>query len=117
MPCDVILLNGDFDAVVHKMVKPGEFVYLDPPYAIENQRIFTQYCNHTFGLNDIARLNETICHINRIGAYFLLSYAYTEKIKSVFKCWSIREVSVQRNIAGFSNQQPRHPSDLRYQTR
>lgn len=96
------ILYGDFEVVVRENVKAGEFVYLDPPYAVENQKIFTQYCNHTFGINDIERLKDVITYIDKIGAYFLLSYANTNKIKSTFQSWPILEVSVQRNIAGFA---------------
>ena len=103
------ILSGDFDPIIRSTVNQGEFVYLDPPYAIENQRIFTQYCNHTFGLNDIDRLHSSISYINNIGAYFLLSYANTKKIKSIFHQWTTFEVDVQRNIAGFSKFRRKSP--------
>jgi DNA adenine methylase len=93
---------GDFEDIIRTNVKPNDFVYLDPPYALENQRIFTQYCNYTFGLSDLDRLLELTHFINRKGAFFILSYAHSNEIIQMFDHWSCRKVNVQRNIAGFA---------------
>src|ERR1035441_10567535 len=50
------LICGDFDSVVRDHVRAGDFVYLDPPYAVANRRIFRQYGPHTFGLDDLDKL-------------------------------------------------------------
>ena len=97
-----LILEGDFEVVVRSKLGANDFVYLDPPYALENQRIFTQYCNHTFGLKDIERLSALLEYINSSGSFFLMSYANTAKTSEIFKHWNVREVLVQRNIAGFS---------------
>ena len=96
------ICEGDFDEIVRKHVKKGDFIYLDPPYAVENQRIFNQYGNHTFGLNDLVRVSELLDFINKKGAFFLLSYAYCEEAFVMFEKWNYQTLSVQRNIAGFA---------------
>ena len=92
---------GDFEAVIKEEVKAMDFVYLDPPYAVENRRIFRQYGPHTFGLEDLDRLDKLLRHIDDIGATFLLSYADCKESRNLAKNWRSRRVYTQRNIAGF----------------
>lgn len=95
------LRSGDFSKTLAG-VKSGDFVYLDPPYAIENRRVFNQYGPQNFGLNDLDRLAEELKVIDASGAKFVLSYAYCKEALSSFNGWSKRKVFVRRNIAGFS---------------
>lgn len=96
------LVTGDFQKVVLDNCKANDFVYLDPPYAIKNRRIFHQYSPDTFGLNDIERLKEVISEIDRRQAKFVLSYAYCEESMEISKHWNYRLVSTVRNISGFA---------------
>jgi DNA adenine methylase len=94
--------EGDFELVIRNNLKRNDFVYLDPPYAVENVRIFNQYGNHTFGLNDLERLSQLLYFIDQKNSFFLVSYANCEEARRLFKDWKIKEVSVLRNIAGFA---------------
>lgn len=94
--------NRDFESLVDKEVGNGDFVYLDPPYAVENQKIFTQYNATTFGLNDLNRLQATLQKIDARGAKFVLSYAYCDEALSYFSEWDHRQIECQRNVAGFA---------------
>lgn len=93
---------GDFASLVDNEVKKGDFVYLDPPYAVQNKKIFRQYGPQTFGLEDLDRLRNTLKRIDSRGALFLLSYANCDEAKDYFSDWSAIDVEVQRNIAGFA---------------
>lgn len=95
------LLNADFERVVEKHVKVGDFVYLDPPYAVDNRRIFKQYGPQTFGTDDLARLEKSLSIIEARGAHFVLSYAYCAEALRAFRPWRQRKVFCQRNISGF----------------
>ncbi len=99
---NVDLRCGDFASIVSDEVRKGDFVYLDPPYAVQNKRIFNQYGPQTFGLNDLERLKDILIKIDSIGALFLLSYANSEGARHYFSNWPSTEVEVQRNIAGFA---------------
>lgn len=104
---NVDLRCGDFASILSKEIKSGDFVYLDPPYAVQNSRIFRQYGPQTFGLEDLERLRETLERIDSVGALFLLSYANCEEAKHFFHNWPTIEVEVQRNIAGFAKHRRR----------
>lgn len=97
------LSSQDFQSFVMQNVTPGDFVYLDPPYALENERIFTQYGPTTFGIDDLERLNNVLHHINNCDATFVLSYADSKQARRLFREWCIDDVSVARQIASFAN--------------
>ena len=96
------IVCDDFQSVVNSYVRKGDFVYLDPPYAVENRRIFRQYGPQTFGLDDLKRMNETLGTIDKRGAKFVLSYAYSPEAIHYFQNWKRRKVFTQRNVSGFA---------------
>jgi DNA adenine methylase len=106
------LIHGDFDAVVRAEVKAGDFVYLDPPYAVANRRIFRQYGPQTFGLEDLDKLGLLLDHIDTRGGRFLLSYADCKESRTLGKPWHHRRVYTQRNIAGFHRHRRRAAETL-----
>jgi DNA adenine methylase len=93
--------SSDFEAVLDR-TGDGDFVYLDPPYALDNRRIFRQYGPQTFGLNDLQRLSNELKAIHKRGVRFLLSYAYCPEALAAFQNWQIIKIYTQRNVAGFS---------------
>lgn len=96
------LAAGDFEGVTAHHVRPGDFVYLDPPYAVANRRIFRQYNGTTFGFEDLSRLSDLLHAIDALGATFVLSYAYCREALEAFRSWPHKRVLIQRNIAGFA---------------
>jgi DNA adenine methylase len=91
----------DFEETLRE-VQSGDFVYIDPPYAVQNRRIFKQYGPDCFGLDDLSRLARSLPAIDRMGATFIVSYALCKEALVAFKGWYIRRVQTQRSIAGFS---------------
>lgn len=97
----------DFEPILLKHAKRGDFVYLDPPYAVGNRRVFKQYGPHSFGTADLARLQDILRVLDERGAEFVLSYAYCKEALNVFSGWSLRRVYAQRNISGFAKHRRR----------
>ncbi len=83
-------------------VQSGDFVYMDPPYAVQNSRIFYQYGPDCFGTDDLTRLASALPDIDRCGATFLVSYALCQEALDAFDGWHIHQVKTQRSVAGFS---------------
>jgi DNA adenine methylase len=96
------LVNEDFEKVIKRYVRSRDFVYLDPPYAVANRRVFRQYGPQMFGLSDLERLADALHAINALGAQFLLSYADCPEAAAMFTTWERRKVYTQRNISGFA---------------
>jgi len=82
-------------------VGEGDFVYLDPPYVLDERRVFREYLPGSFMRTDLKRLGEALQEIDRRGAVFVLSYAESKEAKKLVRSWNHRRVSTQRNIAGF----------------
>lgn len=96
------LCSGDFEEVVLNNVQAGDVVYMDPPYAVSNRRIFTQYSANEFGVNDIRRLRDVMDQVDARGAVFIVSYALSQETLILSKGWHHRRTLAQRNVAGFS---------------
>lgn len=101
------LIAGDFREVVTK-VRRGDFVYLDPPYAVSGRRVFIQYAKDHFATTDLPDLAAWLKEIDRRGASFVLSYADSGDARAAFRGWRTRRFSVRRNVAGFSNARRNH---------
>lgn len=93
---------SDFEIFVRENVRAGDFVYLDPPYAVSNRRVFAQYSAQSFGQDDLRRLKNLLVYINNIGAKFVVSYAESPEAETIAEGWATKKTKVQRNIAGFA---------------
>jgi DNA adenine methylase len=96
------LVKGDFCANIASRLKPGDFVYLDPPYAKRNHSLDLQYGPDVFGVNDLKRLYDLLALIDKSGAYFVFSYVDCEEIGEFVQRWNVDNVEVNRTIAASS---------------
>lgn len=93
--------TGDFERTILEHLNRDDFVYLDPPYAVRNRRIFRQYGPDVFGSSDLERLACVLHTIDGVGARFIVSYADCSEARDVFGDWTITRAFVQRNVSGF----------------
>lgn len=105
-----VLLTGDFEATLRR-AKPGDFVYMDPPYAVTTRRVFNEYASTGFSSIDVVRVRRGMKQLARKGVRFLVSYAQSPEAEMLRKGFASRRVSVRRNIAGFTRQR-RHSSEI-----
>lgn len=98
--------HADFEETLFG-ARPGDLVYLDPPYAVGNRRVFRQYGPSSFGLNDLKRLANALNSLDHRGIKFVLSYAYCREALENFRRWPRRKIFIQRNIAGFATERRR----------
>jgi DNA adenine methylase len=95
------LYSGDFEQLLQAEAKRGDFVYLDPPFAVANRRVFRQYGPQEFGLGDLDRLASLLETLDGRGVRFVVSYAYCREALQKLSGWSRRKVLTNRNIGGF----------------
>jgi DNA adenine methylase len=97
------LVAGDFHKTL-ELVQPGDFVYLDPPYAMASarRRVFREYSQRSFDTFDIPRFGESLKTIDDLGANFLVSYADCSEARKLGQQWNTVRHPVRRNIAGFA---------------
>jgi DNA adenine methylase len=90
---------ADFVAVCHRQVRRGDFVYLDPPYYVPKQRVFSEYVPHEFAREDINRLTALLKLIDDRGAYFLLNYPNCNMMKTIARSWNHHCIQTRRTIS------------------
>jgi DNA adenine methylase len=95
------LVAADFEQVLHHARK-GDFVYIDPPFAVRARRVFNEYHPDTFHGPDIKRLRGWLEKLDKRGISFLVSYAESAEARILGKGFLCRRVSVRRNIGGFA---------------
>jgi DNA adenine methylase len=100
------LVRGDFQAVLARTV-PGDFVYMDPPFAVRKRRVFNEYDAASFSFDDLKRLRLGMEDLTLRGIKFVVSYAESEEADLLSKGFSHTTVTVKRNISGFTGSRRR----------
>ena len=93
------VVAGDF-SVVLKRARPGDFVYLDPPFSVTGRRVFKEYDPTSFSDSDLVRLRAALNQLDEGGVTFLLSYADCPEGEELGAGFRMSRVSTRRNIAG-----------------
>ena len=92
------ILAADFRDSL-KMCKPGDFVYLDPPYVpLSITSSFTSYTSEGFGLKEHTELRDSLIGFKNAGVSFLLSNSSSPIVKDLYKGFEIIEVLAARSI-------------------
>ena len=81
-----------------KKVQPGDFVYMDPPYAKETTTSFDTYVKQGFPLELHKKLFDRIKNLDKCNIKFLLSNAKVKIVTDTFKDFSIQDVKARRAI-------------------
>ena len=103
MLTDSKFVCSDFESVIRRYARCGDFIYLDPPYAKQNESLDMQYGPDNFGMRDLRRLADTLSHLDALGASFLVSYADCAEAREHLGIWPSRKVWVNRSIAANVN--------------
>ena len=76
---------GGFESVL-EMAAPGDFVYLDPPYApLSRTSNFTSYTALRFGAEDQRRLQQIVIALATRGCSVLLSNSTADEIAALYE--------------------------------
>jgi len=88
----------DFGASIGRSAK-GDFLYADPPYLPRSKTAdFTSYTSDKFTLSDHERLAASLVSASGRGALFLCSQGDSPAIRSLYKGFSISQVSVRHTV-------------------
>lgn len=98
---NVTLAAISFDKVIEQTI-PGDFVYLDPPYSISNRRVFNNYSNEIFGIENLRTLRQLLLNLDNREIPFLLSYGMSAEGRELAVGFKTHHALVQRQISGFS---------------
>lgn len=80
---DIVFTTSLYEDAL-KDVKPGDFTYLDPPYAPEKTDSFVSYTRDGFCMEDHMKLFQ-LCHdLNNNSVRFILSNADVKLVRDAF---------------------------------
>jgi DNA adenine methylase len=98
----VRFMAGDF-AKTTALAKPGDFVYLDPPYdPVSGTSSFVNYQQQGFTKLDQERLRDEMIRLTKIGVPVLLSNSDTSLIRGLYsdrRIFRIEKIQVRRTIS------------------
>lgn len=95
MTQDVVFMCNDFTSSL-EMVKLGDFVYLDPPYAPETEKSFVGYVADGFNLDMHLKLFDMVKNIPNI--HFVMSNSNVDLVRDNFEGYNIDEITARRAI-------------------
>lgn len=81
-----------------KLIKKGDFVYLDPPYVKENKFSFTSYTSDGFNDDKHNKLFDEIKKLHEKGVKFLLSNSHTTLVLNCFSDFRCDVIESRRAI-------------------
>jgi DNA adenine methylase len=87
----------DFEQTVHDTL-PGDFVFIDSPYAPLTPTSFVDYTKEGFAYEDHLRLARVFKELSDSGIRCMLTNHDTELIRELYKDYNIRVVDVRRSI-------------------
>ena len=94
---NVHFLHNDFAVTVHDAL-PGDFCFIDSPYAPLTPTSFVDYTKEGFSYEDHIRLAEAFKELSDYGVYCMLTNHDTELIRELYKDYKITVVDVRRSI-------------------
>lgn len=94
---NVIFIHSDYNVSFEKL-NEGDFIYLDPPYAPENDKSFVGYTKDGFSYENHVDLFEKIKQLNEKKVKFILSNAKVALVEDYFKDYTIEHIEARRAI-------------------
>jgi DNA adenine methylase len=93
------LYAEDYTVFLKQHARPGDFIYLDPPYVpISQYSDFKRYTKEQFREEDQRSLALLYNELVELGAYPVLSNSYSETTLSLYADHDIQVVYASRNI-------------------
>ena len=93
------LFCADYQETLRNFAKPGDFIYIDPPYhPVSKYSDFKRYTARFFYIDDQRMLAKTAKELAGQGCYVLVSNSYCDFVLDIYEGCKIIEVPAKRNI-------------------
>lgn len=95
----VQLICADYKETLETYARPGDFIYIDPPYhPISKYSDFKRYTAEQFYADDQRELASLVRNLVNRGCHVLVSNSYTDFILDLYEGFQVIEVTARRNI-------------------
>lgn len=94
------IINGDYLFVLEKYAKPGDFIFLDPPYLpISESSDFKRYTKEQFYEEDHINLAKMVDILHKRGCYIILTNSNHPLVHKLYASYSIEVIQTKRHIS------------------
>lgn len=98
------IVHGDYKDVLKEHAKPGDFVFLDPPYLpINEYSDFKRYTKEQFYEEDHIELAEEVKRLHELGCHVLLTNSNHPLVHELYDDFDISVHQTRRNISSKGN--------------
>lgn len=105
------ILNSDYLKTLQKHAKPGDFIFLDPPYyPVGKFSDFKRYTKEFFYHDDQVKLRDEFDRLVQLGCHVLLTNSDHPTILELYNNYEIRIIETKRLIS--SNPETRVGKDI-----
>jgi DNA adenine methylase len=97
---DTIIICGDYKDVLREQARPGDFIFLDPPYLpISEYADFKRYTKEQFYEEDHAELAVEVKRLHELGCHVILTNSNHPLVHEQYNQFSIKIVQSKRYIS------------------
>lgn len=94
------IVCGDYKDVLREYAKPGDYVFLDPPYLpVSEYADFKRYTKEQFYEEDHRELAQEIEHLRALGCHTLLTNSNHPLVHELYSNYPIEVLSTKRFIS------------------
>jgi DNA adenine methylase len=96
----VEILCGDYKDVLAKAARPGDFIFLDPPYLpISPYADFKRYTKEQFYEEGHRELAEEVKRLQKLGCHVLLTNSNHPLVHELYDAYEVEVVNTRRSIS------------------
>lgn len=94
------IVCGDYLSVLEEYARPGDFVFLDPPYLpISEYADFKRYTKEQFYEEDHVELSKEVFRLQELGCYVILTNSNHPLVHELYKPFNIEVIQTKRYIS------------------
>ena len=94
------IIQGDYKEVLRRVAKPGDFVFLDPPYLpVSKYADFKRYTKEQFYEEDHRDLAEEVARLQKLGCHVILTNSNHPVVHELYEPYQVEVVNTRRNIS------------------
>lgn len=93
------ILNSDYKTILKEHSKPGDLIFLDPPYLpVSEYADFKRYTKEQFYEEDHHELAQEVHRLNELGCHVIITNSNHPLVHELFGAYEIEVCNTQRNI-------------------
>lgn len=94
------IICGDYKTVLNENARPGDFIFLDPPYLpVSSSADFIQYTKERFSEQDHVDLAAEVKRLHELGCHVVLTNSNHPLVHELYRNFDVEVVQTKRYIS------------------